>query len=288
MGDLIKGRPVADNIKQNLKVEIERLKVKGVLPKLKIIRVGTKPDDLSYERGTLKTMEQLDIKAEVAELPEDVSQQAFIKVVQDANKDKTVHGVLIFRPLPPQLDENAVRQALAPEKDVDCLTSTNVAKVMEGDETGFAPCTPSAVMEILRYYDVNLRGKNAVVIGRSMVVGKPVGMLLLKEDATVTICHSKTTNLKQIASNADVLVCCVGKAKMITSEYVKTGAVVIDVGINVNDQGELCGDVDTDDCINRASKITPVPGGVGSVTTSILAKNVIKASQVTTNCDVSV
>lgn len=277
MGVLIKGKPAADELKEKLKIEVGQLRSEGVCPKLIIIRVGANPDDLAYERGALKTMHYVGIQTQVVTLPDNINQQDFIKVLQKANTDSSAHGILILRPLPPQLDSNIVKHVIAPEKDVDCFSFYNVAKVMEGDETGFAPCTSNAVMEILRHYNVDLRGKNSVVIGRSMVVGKPVAMHLLKEDATVTICHSKTVDLKGITSKADVLVACVGKAKMITSEYVKDGAVVIDVGINVNEQGRLSGDVDTDDCVRKVSLITPVPGGVGSVTTSILAKHVVKA-----------
>lgn len=277
LGILIKGKPVADDLKQKLKTDVEQLSAEGVCPKLIIIKVGENPDDLAYERGALETMDYLGIQTHVAALPDNISRQDFINVLQEANADSSAHGILILRPLPKQLDSDIVKRMIAPEKDVDCLNFCNVARVMEGDETGFAPCTSNAVMEILRHYNVDLRGKNAVVIGRSMVIGKPVAMHLLKEDATVTICHSKTVDLKGIASKADVLIACVGKAKMITSEYVKDGAVVIDVGINVNEQGKLNGDVDTDDCVSKASMITPVPGGVGSVTTSILAKHVVKA-----------
>jgi len=277
MGTLIKGKPVADEIKEKLKVEVNELKEKGITPKLAIIRVGDDPGDMAYERGAIKTMASVDIETDVRALPKDISQDEFIKELKKVNEDKSIHGILVFRPLPKQLDENVIKHVIAPEKDVDCFSPVNVAKVFEGDETGFPPCTPSAVMEILRYYDIPLKGKNAVVIGRSMIVGKPAAMLLLKEHATVTICHSRTVNLPSVASSADLLVVGIGKAKMINSSYVKEGAVVIDVGINVDEEGKLCGDVDTDNCIDKVSMITPVPGGVGSVTTSVLAKHVVKA-----------
>jgi methylenetetrahydrofolate dehydrogenase (NADP+)/methenyltetrahydrofolate cyclohydrolase len=280
LGILIKGKPVADALKESLRNEVEELKAKGIIPKLTIIRVGEDPSDLAYERGALKTMENVGIETQVKQLPSDVNQEDFIKTLKEANEDSSTHGILVFRPLPSQLDENVIKYEIAPEKDIDCFSPTNVAKIMEGDETGFAPCTPVAVMEILEHYGVELKGKNAVVIGRSLVVGKPVSMLLLKQHATVTICHSRTVDLPKVASRADVLVACVGRAKMITSEYVKDGAVVIDVGINVDEQGKLCGDVDTDDCVDKCSMITPVPGGVGSVTTSILAKHVVKACKI--------
>lgn len=280
MGTLIKGKPVADSLKEDLKAEVEELKSKGLYPKLTIIRVGADPSDLAYERGALKTMENVGIGAQIIALPGNIAQEEFVRVLQGVNSDGDTHGILIFRPLPQQLDSNAIKYLIDAEKDIDCFNPANVAKVMEGDETGFAPCTPTAVMEILKHYNVELKGKNAVVIGRSMVVGKPVAMLLLKEHATVTICHSRTKDLQGIASKADILVACAGKAKMIKSEYIKNGAVVIDVGINVNENGELCGDVDTEECMGRASMITPVPGGVGSVTTSVLAKHVVKACKI--------
>jgi methylenetetrahydrofolate dehydrogenase (NADP+)/methenyltetrahydrofolate cyclohydrolase len=210
-------------------VEIaEVLKEKGLIPKLVIVRVGANPSDLSYERGALKRCESIGIAAEVLELPEDISQNNFIAELEGLNKREDVHGILIFRPLPKQLDENVIKYVISPEKDMDCFSPVNVAKIMENDETGFAPCTPSAVMEILKYYNVPLKGKKAAVIGRSMVVGKPVSMLLLNENATVTICHSKTQDMPSVCSEADILVVGIGRAKMIDSKYVKDDAVVID------------------------------------------------------------
>ncbi|MCT8976362.1 bifunctional 5,10-methylene-tetrahydrofolate dehydrogenase/5,10-methylene-tetrahydrofolate cyclohydrolase [Clostridium sp. CX1] len=277
MGQLIKGKPVADAISAALTKEVEELKVKGIVPKLTIVRVGANGSDLAYERGALKRCQSIGIATEVKELPEDISQDKFIEELKKVNDDKSTHGILVFRPFPKQLSESVIKYVIAPEKDVDCFSPVNVAKVMENDQTGFAPCTPSAVIEILKHYNVPMKGKKAVVIGRSMVVGKPVSMLLLNEHATVTICHSRTENMPAVCSEADVLIVGIGKAKMIDSAYVKEGAAVIDVGINVDEQGNLCGDADTDDCVNKASVITPVPGGVGAVTTSILAKHVVKA-----------
>ncbi|MGB4393697.1 MAG: tetrahydrofolate dehydrogenase/cyclohydrolase catalytic domain-containing protein [Tepidanaerobacteraceae bacterium] len=277
MGILIKGKPVADKIKEKLKKEVAELKEKGITPKLAIIRVGDDPGDMAYERGAIKTMVSVNIETDVRVLSKDISKDEFIKELKSINDDKSVHGILILRPLPDQFDESVIKNVIAPEKDVDCFSPVNVAKVFEGDETGFPPCTPSAVMEILKHYEIPLKGKNAVVIGRSMIVGKPAAMLLLKEHATVTICHSRTKDLPKVASGAELLVVGIGRAKMIDSSYIREGAVVIDVGINVDEDGKLCGDVDTDDCVDKASMITPVPGGVGSVTTSVLAKHVVKA-----------
>lgn len=278
MGEIIKGKPVGDAISEVLKSECEELVKGGIQPKLAILRVGAKANDLSYEKGALKKCEAIGIETEVTELPDGTTQEQYIETLQKLNDDSSVHGILTFRPLPKGIDEEVIKNIIAPEKDVDCFSPMNTAKLMEGDKTGFPPCTPTAVVEILKYYNVPLKGANVVVLGRSMVVGKPVSMLLLGENATVTICHSKTKDLPKVCANADVLVAGVGRARMVTSDYIKEGAVVIDVGINAKPEGGgICGDVDTDDVVGKASMVTPVPAGVGSVTTSILAKHVIKA-----------
>ena len=278
MGEIIKGKPVGDALSEVLKGECEALVKDGIQPKLAILRVGAKPNDLSYEKGALKKCEIIGITAEVTELPDGTTQEKYIETLEKLNKDSSVHGILTFRPLPEGIDEEVIKNVIAPEKDVDCFSPMNTAKLMEGDKTGFPPCTPTAVVEILKHYNVPLKGANVVVLGRSMVVGKPVSMLLLGENATVTICHSKTKDLPKVCANADVLVAGVGRARMVTADYVKEGAVVIDVGINAKPEGGgICGDVDTDDVVEKASMVTPVPAGVGSVTTSILAKHVIKA-----------
>ena len=278
MGEIIKGKPVGDALSEILKGECKALVKEGIQPKLAILRVGAKPNDLSYERGALKKCDTIGIVAEVTELSEDTTQEQYIEALEKLNKDSSVHGILTFRPLPKGIDEEVIKNVISPEKDVDCFSPMNTAKLMEGDKTGFPPCTPTAVVEILKHYNVPLKGANVVVLGRSMVVGKPVSMLLLGENATVTICHSKTQDLAKVCSQADVLVAGVGRARMVTSDYIKEGAVVIDVGINAKPEGGgICGDVDTDDVVEKASMVTPVPAGVGSVTTSILAKHVIKA-----------
>ena len=278
MGEIIKGKPVGDALSEVLKGECEALVKDGIQPKLAILRVGAKPNDLSYEKGALKKCDTIGIKAEVTELPEGTTQEEYIEALEKLNKDSSVHGILTFRPLPKGIDEEVIKNVIAPEKDVDCFSPMNTAKLMEGDKTGFPPCTPTAVVEILKHYNVPLKGAKVVVLGRSMVVGKPVSMLLLGENATVTICHSKTQDLQKVCADADVLVAGVGRARIVTADYVKEGAVVIDVGINAKPEGGgICGDVDTDDVVGKASMVTPVPAGVGSVTTSILAKHVIKA-----------
>lgn len=282
MGVLIKGKPVADSITQELIEEVMKLKEKNIFPKLGVVRVGKNESDLAYERGALKKMEKCGIIAEVFESPENTSQEDFIAKLTEINGDANIHGILVFRPLPGHIDEKVVKHIISPQKDVDSFSPVNVAKVTEGDESGFPPCTPTAVMEMLKYYSVDLKGKRAVVLGRSMVVGKPAAMLLLKENATVTICHSRTKDIPGICREADILVAAVGRAEMVDASYIKEGAVVIDVGINVNGEGKLVGDVNTGGCIEKASMITPVPAGVGSVTTSVLAKHLVKACKLQT------
>jgi len=283
MGELLKGKPVADAITLAVKNGVEGLKTKNIYPKLMIVRVGERQDDLSYERAAIKRMESCGIECEVTTMLEDISQHDFISKLKSVNEDDTVHGILLFRPLPKQISENTVKHIISPEKDIDCFNPVNVAKIVEGDVTGFAPCTPTAAMEILKYNNIELNGKRTAVIGRSLVVGKPMSMLLLGENATVTICHSKTTELAKVTQEADILVAAIGKAKVITEDYVKEGAVVIDVGINVDGEGNLCGDVDTEKCKDKSSFITPVPAGVGSVTTAVLSKHVLKACKIAYN-----
>ncbi|MDV8112583.1 bifunctional 5,10-methylenetetrahydrofolate dehydrogenase/5,10-methenyltetrahydrofolate cyclohydrolase [Paraclostridium bifermentans] len=274
---IIKGKPVADKISEDLKKEVKSLNEMGIKPKLAIVRVGERADDLAYERGALKRCQNIGIETEVVELDENISQEEFIKAVHKLNEDDKVNGILTFRPLPKHLSEDEIKYEISPKKDIDCFNPINTAKIVENDKTGYPPCTPTAVIEILKHYGINLTGANIVVLGRSMVVGKPLSMLLLNENATVNICHSKTRNLPEIASQADILVAAVGRAKMVKKDYVKDGAIVIDVGVNVDDQGNLCGDVDMEDVLDKVSMITPVPGGVGAVTTSILATNIVKA-----------
>lgn len=274
---IIKGKPVADKISEDLKKEVKSLNEMGIKPKLAIVRVGERADDLAYERGALKRCQNIGIETEVVELDENISQDEFIKAIHKLNEDDKVNGILTFRPLPKHLSEDEIKYEISPKKDIDCFNPINTAKIVENDKTGYPPCTPTAVIEILKHYGINLTGANIVVLGRSMVVGKPLSMLLLNENATVNICHSKTRNLAEIASQADILVAAVGRAKMVKKDYVKDGAIVIDVGVNVDDQGNLCGDVDMEDVLDKVSMITPVPGGVGAVTTSILATNIVKA-----------
>ena len=274
----LRGMPAAKAILANLQVRVEKLKENGVEPKLSVVRVGAREDDLSYERGIYKRFEGVGAKVETIELPLSITQDELENVIRELNEDVAVHGVLLFRPLPKNLDENRIKTLLAEEKDVDCLTSANDAHLFAGDKKGYPPCTPQAVMEILDYYGIDLTGKKVTVVGRSMVVGKPVAMLLLAKNATITICHTKTLNLKEECRNADIIVACAGVAKMITSDYVRAGQVIIDVGIHVVDD-KLCGDVDYESVSEIVDAITPVPGGVGSVTTTVLLKHIVESSE---------
>ncbi len=275
MAELLNGRELAKTLLNEIKEKSSVLRSKNTIPAIGIIRVGNKVDDIAYEKGILKSCEKVDIKSKVVELDSNVAFEDFAKALELLNTDDDIHGILIFRPLPKHLDENVIKHMINPKKDIDCMNPLNLAKVFEGDSSGFPPCTPAAVMEIIKRYRIDLVGKKTIVIGRSMVVGKPLSMMLLKENATVTICHSKTANLSEVSADADVLIAAIGKAKFVTSDFIKTGAVVIDVGINVDGEGKLCGDVDYEPASQKASYITPVPGGVGSVTTAVLLEHVI-------------
>lgn len=274
----LRGMPAAKAMLADLQIRMDALGEKGVVPKLTVVRVGAREDDLSYERGIYKRFEGVGAKVETIELPLSVTQEELEKVIVSLNEDASVHGVLLFRPLPKNLDEIRIKSLLTEEKDVDCLTSANDAHLFAGDKKGYPPCTPQAVMEILDHYDINLTGKRVTVVGRSMVVGKPVAMLLLAKNATVTICHTKTANLQEECKKADIIVACAGVPRMITSDFVREGQVVIDVGIHVVDD-KLCGDVDYDGVSEIVDAITPVPGGVGSVTTTVLLKHVIMSAE---------
>ena len=275
---IMKGMDVVNSMKEKMLREVDKLKAEGINPCLNIIRLGARPDDLAYERGAIKRCEGLGIKCKVVECPENIEQDDLIKEIQKINNDADVHGILLFRPLPKHINENIIKYVINPDKDIDCLNPVNVAKVFEGDETGFAPCTPTAVMEMLENNNIDVSGKRVVVIGRSLVVGKPLSMLLLKKHATVTICHTRTKNIEETCRSAEILIAAAGAAKMVTERHVSPGQVVIDVGINVDKDGNMCGDVDYNAVEKIVGSITPVPGGVGTVTTSVLAKHVIKAA----------
>jgi methylenetetrahydrofolate dehydrogenase (NADP+)/methenyltetrahydrofolate cyclohydrolase len=275
---LLTGKEVAQKLDQDIQKDVQELKTKGVSPALRIMIVGDAADSVTYANSAKKMAEKNGIACAIEQLPAATSQDEFIKILRDRNADRNIHGIIVMRPFPKQIREDVVKHMLAPEKDVDCFNPINAGKIMAGDMTGFPPATPQAVMEILRYYQIPMSGKEAVVIGRSMVVGKPMSMLLLGENATVTVCHSKTHDLPGVCRRADILVAAIGKAKMISKEYIKNGATVMDVGINVEGD-KLFGDVDTEPAKEVAGAITPVPGGVGTVTTRVLLKHVVKAAK---------
>jgi len=279
MAFLLKGSEVTKAMKDKMIIEVEELKRKGILPTLALVRLGERPDDLSYERGAIKRCEGVGINCRVFKFSESISVEELINETNKINNDKSIHGILMFRPLPKHINEDKITRAISPDKDVDCMNPVNIAKVFAGDESGFAPCTPEAVIEMIEHYKIPVEGKNVVVIGRSMVVGKPLSMLLLKKHGTITICHTRTKNLEEICKRADILVAAAGKAKMINKNFVSPGVIIFDVGINVDPDGKLCGDVDLDSVVEIVEGITPVPGGVGTVTTSVLAKHVVRAAE---------
>lgn len=275
---LLTGKEVAQKMDQDIQKEVQELKAKGVNPALRIMIVGEAEDSVYYANSAKKMAEKNGIACEIEQLAGTMSQDEFVNILKQRNADRTIHGIIVMRPFPKQIREDVVKYILSPEKDVDCFNPVNAGKIMAGDLTGFPPATPQAVMEILRFYQVPMSGKEAVVIGRSMVVGKPMSMLLLGENATVTVCHSRTQDLPGVCRRADILVAAIGKAKMITMEYIKPGATVMDVGINPEGD-KFVGDVDTEPAKDIAGAITPVPGGVGTVTTRVLLKHVVKAAK---------
>jgi len=279
MATLLKGIEVVNGMKESLSSRVLELSKRGKTPCLGIVRVGERPDDLSYEKGAIKRCGGIGIECKVFSFPADVSNEDFIKEFKKINADESVHGLLVFRPMPKHIDEEAIKSIISPEKDMDCMSPANIAKVFAADETGYAPCTPQAVMELLKHFGIPLKGKKVTVVGRSMVVGKPLSMLLLKEHATITICHTRTADLEGECRKAEILIAAAGVPKMVNASFVNEGATVIDVGINVDENGNLCGDVDFESVEPVAGSITPVPGGVGTVTTSVLAMHVIEACE---------
>lgn len=272
----LRGKKVSDGIKEYVSKELETL---SFVPKLAIVRVGENPDDMSYERSATKKLKSFGLDVASYVFPQDISDEDFKKAFKDINEDDEVTGILLLRPLPRTIDEKDIENMIDPKKDLDGISPINIAKVFAGDTTGFSPCTAEAVIEVLKAYDIELTGKRVTVVGRSMVVGKPVSMLLLKENATVTMTHTRTVDLKKTCSDAEIVIAAAGRAKMLNSDYCGQDAVMIDVGINVDENGKLCGDVDYATLDGKASAATPVPGGVGTVTTAVLAKHLIQAAK---------
>ena len=279
MTEIWKGQAAAAKIEADLTPRIAALKEKGIIPGLGIVRVGERPDDLAYERGAMKRAGKLGISVKQYLLPPDASEQQLIEVLRGINDDTEVHGCLLFKPLPKRMNERRVCETLAPEKDVDGITITSMAGVFAGRDEGYPPCTAQACIEILDAYGYDLTGKNVVVVGRSLVIGKPVSMLLIKRNATVTICHTKTVDMPAVCRRADLIVAAAGRARMLGREYLSAGQTILDVGINVLPDGSLCGDVNAEEAEGLAAALTPVPGGIGSVTTSVLAKHVVEAAE---------
>ena len=269
------GKEVADKIVEEIKVKVEELKGKGVSPKLAILRVGAREDDLAYERGVLKRFESAGVEVEVTAEDAGVSQGELDKTFDGINNDPKVHGILVFRPLPKGLSDEHMRRTIDPGKDSDFMDIRNMENVLAGVPDAAAPCTAEAVMALIKHYQIETKGKKVTVVGRSLVIGKPAALLLTTANATVTVCHTKTVNIEEECRNADIIVACCGVAKMITEKFVKPGQIVIDVGMNVDEEGKLCGDVDYEKVSEIAQAITPVPGGVGSITTAILLKHVV-------------
>ena len=283
------GKEVNEALVANLLSRTAALREKGTNPTLGIIRVGARPDDLSYEKGAIKKGETVGVDVKVFELPEDASREAVLAVIDQVNADNTVHGVLMFQPFPAHLRpfQREICNRLDPKKDMDCLTDLSSAGVYQGrDDLGYAPCTPSACMEILDHYGIDCKGKNAVVIGRSLVVGKPAAMMLMQKNATVTVCHTRSVNVPEICKGADIIVTAAGVLGSLTKEYVREGQIVIDVSMNWNPEkitskgkGGMSGDAVFEEVEPIVEAITPVPGGVGAVTTSVLMKHVVEAAE---------
>ena len=277
MADVLKGNVVANQIKEQMKKDIEELKKVNKQPTLAIVRLGENPGDVSYEKSIVKNCNNIGIESKVYERDANINTEDLVELLKELNDNKDISGILVFRPLPKHIDEELIRNTINPKKDVDCMHPLNLEKIFEGNMSGFAPCTPKAAMEILRYYDIQLEGKNVVVVNRSMVVGKPLTMMLLERNATVTICHSRTKNLDEITKRADVVVVALGRAKFFDESYFTEDSIIIDVGVSLDQNGKLSGDADYDKVSPIVNKITPVPGGVGAVTTSILLSQVVLA-----------
>ena len=279
MAEILKGAPVAKAISQQVALRAAALTERGITPTLAIVRIGERPDDISYEKGAVKRCDSCGVAVRHVILPADVSQDELISAIEGLNDDPAVHGILMFRPLPRYIDEAAVCDSIAPEKDMDGVTEGSMAGIFSGSGKGYPPCTAQACIEILDHYGVDLHGKSVTIVGRSNVIGKPAAMLLLGRNATVTVCHTKTADIGAECRRADIIVAAAGKAGVISADHVSPGQIVLDVGINVTPEGKLTGDVDFDAVEPIVSAITPVPGGVGSVTTAVLVKHVVSAAE---------
>ena len=288
MAKRLLGKEVNEALVASLQTRTSALREKGIVPTLGIVRLGENPSDLSYEKGATKRAEEVGVEVKNFVLPENATKEEVLAVIDQVNADDSIHGVLMFRPLPKHLknDQDEICNRLAPRKDVDSMTHMSNAGVFEGQDLGYAPCTPAACMEILDHYGIDCKGKNAVVIGRSLVVGKPAAMMLMAKNATVTICHTRTVNTAEICKNADIIVTAAGVLNSLTKDFVREGQVVIDVSMNWNPEkittkgkGGMSGDAVYEEVEPIVEAITPVPGGVGAVTTSVLMKHVVEAAE---------
>lgn len=279
MADLLLGKPVADAMAADIVARAKALTASGKQPTLAIVRVGERPDDLTYERSAMKRADACGIAVKQFVLPADASTDDVLAAVATVNSDDSIHGCLLFRPLPEGIDEQAVCNALDPAKDIDGITRGSLATLLAGTGEGFAPCTAAACIDILDHYGIDPQGKKAVVLGRSLVIGKPVALMLLARNATVTVCHSRTQDLASAVRDADIVVCATGRARAYGADLFVPGQTVLDVGINFDDEGNLCGDADFDAVESVVSAITPVPRGVGSVTTVAMLRNVVIAAE---------
>ena len=279
MVKLLSGKEVAEALNEKITGDAQELRERGVNPTLCIVRVGENPEDLSYERIAVRKCEKLRVDCVKRVFPADVSQETLLEEIRRINEDDTIHGVILFRPLPKHLNAELIENALVPEKDVDCMTDLSMSGVFTGKKIGFPPCTAEACIKILDHYGVDCTGKRAVVIGRSLVIGRPVAMMLMNRNATVTICHTRTVNMAETASKAEILIAAAGRAGLVGETYISEGQIVLDVGINLGKDGKLCGDVDFESVSGKDICITPVPGGVGTVTSTVLIGHVIEAAK---------
>lgn len=278
MANIIDGKLVSETLRTQISEEVAILKKQGIAPGLAVILVGNNPASAVYVRNKERACVQTGITPTQITLPEETTEEELIELIENLNKDDKIHGILVQLPLPKHISEKKVIETITSSKDVDAFSHDSVGRIMTG-EYSFLPCTPAGIMELLKFYDIEVAGKECVVVGRSNIVGKPMAMLLLNSNGTVTVCHSKTNNLAEVCKRADIIVCAVGRAKFLTADMVKDGAVVIDVGINRDENGKIVGDVDFDNIVEKASFITPVPGGVGPMTITMLLKNTITAAK---------
>ena len=278
MEHILYGAAVADSILDKTKKDISLLKQKGIVPAVATIRIGKNEDEISYEKSINKKCSMLGIEHKIVELAQDISEEELLDIIDTLNDDRKINGILLFRPLPKYIDEEKVRNSIAMKKDIDGMSDKSLIGLLNGNMSAFAPCTALACIAVLKHYNIEISGKNIVILGRSLVVGKPLALLLTNLNATVTICHSKTENIRRHTKNADIICSCMGVAKMIDRSYISENQVLIDVGINFDENNKMCGDFNFDDVKDMANAITPVPKGIGAVTNAILLRNVVIAA----------